>query len=128
MSAPVTGGCLCGAVRFEAELENRELGVCFCTQCLRQNSGPLVCAAGPALRVAWTKGNPSVWRSSDTATRGFCRDCGSTLYWQRDGKAPELSHGSFDERGGFTVTRIVHENTRPDAYRLVSATNEAPND
>ncbi|MDO5606652.1 MAG: GFA family protein [Paracoccus sp. (in: a-proteobacteria)] len=122
----VAGGCLCGSVRFEAELAGRALIICYCTQCLRQNSGPLISTA--ALRVSWTQGTPATYRASDIATRGFCRDCGSTLYWQRDGQPPELAHGAFDDRDGFALSSFVHEETRPDAYRIAPAIQEAPND
>lgn len=112
MSHEVTGGCLCGAVRFTATLPSRALTVCWCTQCLRQNSGPLVTAADAE---AWQiTGEVAAFRASDHASRGFCAACGSTIFWQEDGDGPAFALGALDARDGYRVARTVHEDTRPD--------------
>lgn len=107
----VTGACLCGAVRFTATLPDRALGVCWCSQCRRQCSGPLV-AVSAAER--WLiDGFPGSWRASDHATRGFCGKCGSTLYWQRDGEGPQFTLGALDARDGYRIASVVHPEDRP---------------
>lgn len=119
MSVPVSGGCLCGAVRFEARVHKREVRACTCTQCLLQNSGPWLDVPS-ADNIAW-QGMPKVYRSSDHATRGFCPRCGSTIYWQEDGEQPALSHGAMDDRDGWRLlSPIEHVDTQPDAYRVVA--------
>lgn len=119
MSVRVTGGCLCGAVRFASEVEAREVRVCACSQCLRQNGGPWYDVPS-TLDVSW-QGRPAVFRSSDHATRGFCAACGSTLFWQQDGLTPALSHGAMDDRDGWRLVTREHADTLPDAFRIVSA-------
>lgn len=124
MTVPVTGGCLCGAVRFEARVHKREVRACTCNQCQRQNAGAWYDVPSSS-DVVW-QGLPRVYRSSDHATRGFCARCGSTVYWQEDGLQPALSHGAMDERDGWRLLeRIEHEDTRPDAYRVVPTTAAA---
>ncbi len=118
MSHEVTGGCLCGQVRYRATLPTRELVVCWCSQCLRQNSGPLV-SIRPA-EAAEISGPVAGFRASGFATRGFCPHCGSTIYWQQDGEQPYFAHGSLDERDGYRIAEVLHEDTRPDAYRVVA--------
>ena len=115
MTHSVIGGCLCGAVRFEAELASRKLSVCWCTQCMRQNSGPLV-STRRVRGHRFTAGTPATFRASDTATRGFCAACGSTLYWQADGAQPGFALGALDHRDGFQVADIVCPDTRPDCF------------
>ena len=46
--------------------------------------------------VAWTRGQPAHFQSSNLARRGFCRDCGTPLTWERDGEWVELAIGAFD--------------------------------
>ena len=118
MSVTVGGGCLCGAVRFTARVAAREVRVCACTQCLRQNGGPWFDVPS-TLAVAW-QGAPAVFRSSGHATRGFCAGCGSTLYWQQDDGAPALSHGAMDDRDGWRLVTREHADTLPDAFRIVA--------
>lgn len=119
MTQFVTGGCLCGAVRFTARVHKREVRPCACTQCQRQNGGVWFDIPS-AEDVVW-EGKVSIYRSSDHATRGFCAACGSTLYWQEDGQEPALSHGAMDDRDGWRLLAMEHEDTLPDAYRVVAA-------
>lgn len=119
MSHQVTGGCLCGQVRFTATLPSHELSLCWCTQCLRQNSGPLVCVAKAE---DWeVTGEVGTFRASDHATRGFCPVCGSMIFWQGDGDGPSFTLGALDARDGYRIGRVVHDDTRPDFYDYEAA-------
>lgn len=119
MSHQVTGGCLCGQVRFTATLPSHELSLCWCTQCLRQNSGPLVCVAKAE---EWeVTGEVGAFRASDRATRGFCPVCGSMIFWQGDGDGPSFTLGALDARDGYRIGRVVHDDTRPDFYDYEAA-------
>lgn len=115
MSHAVTGGCLCGAVRYDAALPDRDLCVCWCRQCQRQCGGPLV-SLSPA--TEWHITGAATFRASDYASRGFCAACGSTLYWQGDGAGPSFTLGSLDHPDGYRIARVVHPEGRPDAYDL----------
>ena len=103
---PLTGGCQCGAVRFRAE----RLGgaaICHCRMCQKAFGGffgPLVTAYG----VAWTRGEPSWFRSSDRALRGFCNRCGTPLAYDFGASAVELSIGAFDDPALATPTIQVN--------------------
>ena len=116
MSHAVTGGCLCGAVRYSAVLPDHDLCVCWCSQCRRQCSGPLV-SLSPAVEWA-VEGEAATFRASDHASRGFCAACVSTLFWQGDGEGPSFTLGSLDHRDGYRIARVVHADGRPDAYDL----------
>ncbi len=92
------GGCLCGAVRFKTQGKLRELIFCHCSQCRKQTG--LYYAATNVLdshmdvqgvdEITW-------YRSSSAARRGFCRHCGSALFWKADGlDYTSILAGTFD--------------------------------
>jgi hypothetical protein len=76
------GGCLCGAIRFEADGPPDKPHTCSCKMCQR-HSGALTTAwvEFPKDRVRWTGpgGEPALYKSSEITRRAFCPTCGSTL-------------------------------------------------
>lgn len=93
---PITGGCLCGAVQFEAAKPPSDVGYCHCRMCQRaygQGSGIHVIFETGELR--FTKGKPKYYRSSAWLERAFCSDCGSPL-GARDAKAESVLVGTLD--------------------------------
>lgn len=78
------GGCQCGAVRYKVTAGPGKVNVCFCDMCKRATGAPVPSFVSVARdRVTWV-GTPAVYRSSDIATRGFCRTCGTPLYYAGD--------------------------------------------
>lgn len=80
----IHGSCLCGAVRLEVqEPLERAPEACHCTQCRKQTGSYLIAVnvRRSALKVL---GEDSVawYQSSAKVERGFCRICGSTLFWK----------------------------------------------
>lgn len=80
------GGCMCGAVRYEATDEPLFVGYCHCRSC-RHHSGAAV--AGMLVfepdKVSFIVGNLSVYNSSPGIERGFCGQCGTSLTWKGHG-------------------------------------------
>ncbi|OXS99348.1 aldehyde-activating protein [Notoacmeibacter marinus] len=78
----ITGGCQCGAARFEV----KSLGgasICHCRMCQKAFGsffGPLVTTHG----LKWTRGEPKRFASSNKARRGFCGHCGTPLTYEYD--------------------------------------------
>ena len=83
MSAlPVTGGCQCGAVRYALSVHPNGAHFCHCRMCQRAVGGPFAALAGVKRdQLSWTRGEPAVFSSSSLADRGYCRDCGTPLYF-----------------------------------------------
>jgi hypothetical protein len=104
-----TGGCLCGAVRFEAEAPAAKPHTCSCKMC-QQHSGALTVSwvEFPRSSVTWTKGKPAKWRSSDYSSRAFCKTCGSTLGAIDDAPTVALVLGSFDKAGAKELAPQYH--------------------
>jgi len=81
----VTGGCLCGAIRYEAEGEPMAHAVCFCTDCQKANGGgPTYALIMPRAGFRVTKGEPGSYSiradSGGNVGRFFCPNCGTMLF------------------------------------------------
>ena len=91
-----SGGCQCGAVRFRVEGALGHASVCHCRMCQKAMGNfyaPLVSVR--EAKLAWTRGAPKRFRSSNVALRGFCGDCGTPLSFEApDGVA--LTIAAFD--------------------------------
>ena len=80
-----TGSCLCGDLRFTATLPSKWMAHCHCTLCQRAHGAGVVTWVGfeanqvgiddPQARLQWYESTPG-------AERGFCRRCGSTLFFR----------------------------------------------
>ena len=95
----MTGGCQCGAVRYALYAEPTEPSICHCRMCQKAFGNYFAPLAGvPLAELAWTRGEPGVFKSSELVERGFCRDCGTPLsfrYVNRD--RISVSVGSLDQ-------------------------------
>jgi len=78
----ITGGCQCGAVRYRVEVELDNPHLCHCRMCQKAAGNYFMPLAGaPRGRIVVTRGEPGWFRSSDVVRRGFCRDCGTPLFF-----------------------------------------------
>ena len=79
-TTPITGGCLCGAVRYEATEPMSKGVVCHCRVCQRTTGSAFEAIVRfPRTAFRFTKGEPKRYRSSSIMEKCFCPDCGSTL-------------------------------------------------
>lgn len=80
---PLTGGCNCGAVRFEVTAPFETAGYCHCRRCQRRTgSGSSYGAVVAASAVRVVRGAEAVrtWRPPDGMPKSFCGACGGHLY------------------------------------------------
>ncbi len=94
-----TGGCQCGAVRYALYAEPTNPHVCHCRMCQKAFGNYFAPFAGlPPKDFAWVKGTPGLFKSSEVAERGFCRDCGTPLFFRAaDKDRISVSLGSLDD-------------------------------
>ena len=79
----VTGGCLCGAVRYEAKGEVLGVGYCHCQSCRRHSGAPVVTwVAFRADQVRFPERDRKIYNSSPGVGRGFCDQCGTPLTFE----------------------------------------------
>jgi hypothetical protein len=102
----LTGGCLCGRVRFEARPEKREGYYCHCRMC--QLAVGNTRAAFINLRkdeVTWAGAAPAFYASSKIARRGFCSNCGTPLSFEYlESERMDLAVGAFDDPAAIRPT------------------------
>ena len=76
----ISGGCLCGAVRYQADAEPVSCSYCHCSQCRETSGAPVVAwVTLPRDSFNYTAGQPGTFNSSGHGCREFCRHCGSAL-------------------------------------------------
>ena len=85
-----SGGCLCGAVRYEVSGSPRNLCFCHCESCRRAAGAPAVpWGTFPRGGFRLTRGELTEYRSSAAVTRSFCARCGSSLTYRHDARPGE---------------------------------------
>ncbi len=98
----MTGGCMCGRVRYTAAVEDDEAYLCHCRMCQR-SSGNVSLAMTTVRKadVSWDR-EPDYYASSPIARRGFCSACGTSLtFHYPDSEKMDLIVGTFDDPSGF---------------------------
>ncbi|MCC6468201.1 MAG: GFA family protein [Alphaproteobacteria bacterium] len=111
------GGCLCGAVRYEAGGPLRSLVVCHCGQCRKWHGAAPSYTATDRTRFKLTKGEADVgwYASSDSAKRGFCRKCGSSMFWRGDDRPTiSIAAGTLDGPTGLQTTGHIYVADKAD--------------
>lgn len=87
----LTGGCHCGAIRYEVSGDPLTHSLCHCTDCRRHSGAPMVgWTMYPAASLRVTRGTPKVYVSSEQARRHFCADCGTGLFYFNDSMLPDI--------------------------------------
>jgi hypothetical protein len=82
----LTGGCQCGAVRYEWIERPAYAGVCHCRMCQKATGQPFMAATGGKKEhLRWTRGTPALFKSSNVVERGFCSACGTPLTYAFEG-------------------------------------------
>ena len=120
----MTGGCLCGKIRYAVAHDIKNVIACHCRNCQKASgAGMSHNAVVPASAITITAGEPK--RFVDTAQSGnklyrfFCADCGSSLFSQRE-KTPEMmvvKVGTLDNSDDFKlVMNIWTDSARPWVY------------
>jgi len=110
MEAPLTGGCLCGRVRFELAAPPLSAGYCHCTRCQRRTGGASSAQAridGRAFRVLEGEELVRCWRHPDGGfEKCFCGECGSHLFSRNPDDPAQMSVrlGAFDTDPGIPLT------------------------
>jgi hypothetical protein len=116
----VKGRCLCGAVSFEIESPRAEVSICHCGMCRRIHGSPGAYTSAPtdAYRIAG-KEHIQWYRSSHDAERGFCRQCGSKLFWREVGDGDlDATVGCLEKPTGMKASRHIWAAHKGDYYEI----------
>ena len=120
---PQTGQCACGAVTFKV-IAPKTYGACHCSMC-RQWCGGLwmgvVCED-----VTELSGPVQEWKSSKIATRGFCVQCGSSIWHKpKHAKSYTFGQGLFDDQTQWKLVREICSDDQPSHYALADKGQKA---
>lgn len=96
------GGCLCGAVRYKAEGEPRNVRVCHCRNCQKAMGSPFLARALFPQDALTVTGETARYSTSEHLDRVFCPRCGTRLFsWRSNGTAAGVALATFDDRNAF---------------------------
>jgi hypothetical protein len=115
-----TGSCLCGAVKFRVDGPLREIVFCHCGQC-RKQTGLYYASTNAATKDLTMEGEDNItwYQSSDEGRRGFCKHCGSALFWKYRGQEDiSIQAGSLEKPTGLTPGYHIFCADKGDFYAI----------
>ncbi len=116
------GGCLCGAVRYTLADAPEGYGACHCNMCRRWSGGIELGLQIMPDRITWEgMDDVATYKSSEWAERGWCRKCGSSLFWRLTAEGPmsgltALCAGTLDTLDGLELTSEVYIDQKPAGH------------
>lgn len=111
-----TGKCLCGAVKFTAEDIDTHVHACHCSMCRGWTGGPMLAASVGSVEFSG-ESNIKRYASSEWAERGFCAQCGSSLfYYLKEPKMYIMATGCFDNAEQFSLAGEIFIDEKPSSY------------
>lgn len=119
----ISGQCLCGAVRYRADIASLNVHACHCSKCRRWTGGPALCLEHEGAVSFEGAEHIKVYRSSQWAERAFCAECGSNLYWRlQDTNHFAIAAGTLDDQSQMRFTRQIFVDEKPGYYDFANST------
>ena len=115
-----SGGCQCGAVRYEVKGVLRGVMNCHCSMCQRLHGifGAYTKITDADLSLIEDRGL-TWYNSSNTARRGFCRECGASMFWQPAGFATtSIAAGTLDHTIGLKTIGHIYTAEKSNFYEI----------
>lgn len=119
---PASGGCLCGAIRYRVGGPLREVVFCHCSRCRRTHGHFAAYTACARADLELLEARGLRWYESDERRRGFCAECGASVFWERE-ESPtvSISAGTVDEPTGLNPGRHIFTADAGDYYEVSEA-------
>ena len=120
MSDQRFGACLCGRVRFMTRGPLRGVVYCHCSQCRRQTGHYLATTDVEDANIVIEGADNLTWfAASDFAQRGFCKTCGSVMFWKRNGADRlAVTAGTFAAPSGLAGECHIFVADKGDYYEI----------
>ncbi len=118
----LTGGCLCGGVRYRIDGPCRDVIVCHCENCRRTHGHQAAYLSTDKTSVTMESENTLSWfhdQGPDT-WRGFCNQCGSSLFWDigRSSNRLSVAAGTLDHSDGLTTIGHIFMSEAGSYYQV----------
>jgi hypothetical protein len=119
-----SGRCLCGAVQYEVRGPLRDVLLCHCVECRRWSGHVFAATAARREHLVLLEDRGLRWVASpgseSDARRGFCGECGSSLFWDAPARDTiSIAAGSLDEPTGLRLLGHVYVSQAGDYYDLL---------
>ncbi len=115
-----TSGCLCGAVTYAIKGPLRDIINCHCSMCQKLHGGFGPHTKASKANITITNDSGLAWyKTSEVAQRGFCQNCGSSLFWepfQQDSMG--ILAGTLDDPKGLSTMGHIFVSEKPCFYEI----------
>ena len=114
-----TGRCLCGSVTYVVRGPLRDILVCHCVECRRWGGTAIAFTATEAADLVVAETGALRWidspESDRDARRGFCGECGASLFWQAGGaERVGIAAGTLDAPTGLRAVAHIYTHQASD--------------
>ncbi len=121
---PVSAQCLCGRVTFTVTPHDLDVGVCHCAMCRRWTAGAFMALHCEDVDIPENDAL-GVYRSSDWAERGFCKECGTPLFWRtHDHSMYAVSATAVEISEGLRLATEIFIEEKPQYYAFANDTRK----
>lgn len=119
------GQCLCGKVTVTAKRASNDVGACHCDMCRRWGGGPFMeINCGTDIEFDGEE-DVAIYGSSDWAERGFCRNCGTHLFYRLKGSGEHMVPvGLFEIGDNLEFKSQVFIDEKPGYYEFANKTKD----
>ena len=127
MTDPIHGQCLCGGVAFTLS-EPGPISACHCRMCQRWTGSVFIDMMVEDDQIEFQRDDTLAWyNSSDWAQRGFCVNCGSSLFYRmkHDGAHWAVLVGSLDIPPGQTISLTPAMSGEASLFRVLNTDDAA---
>ncbi|MEZ4704411.1 MAG: GFA family protein [Bdellovibrionota bacterium] len=118
------GSCLCKKVKATATHVPHKIGVCHCGMCRKWAGGPFFCVnVGTDVVFKGTE-NIALYDSSEWAERGFCKSCGTHIFYRlKSNQHHFMAVGFFDSEQPFQFDHQIFIDKKPSYYEFLNQTS-----
>jgi hypothetical protein len=117
------GSCLCKAVSISAKTISHKVGACHCSMCQKWAGGPLMMVDCRNDVSFEGEENVAVFNSSEWAERGFCKQCGSHLFYRlKERNQYFMPVGIFESIEPFILDQQIFIEEKPEYYCFANET------
>ncbi|KZK93806.1 Glutathione-dependent formaldehyde-activating enzyme [Pseudovibrio sp. Ad46] len=116
----ITGKCDCGKVSFQVEEVRDTVTICHCSQCRRTSGHVWASTHAPSEELSFIADEGLTWyASSDFAKRGFCKFCGSSLFYKMNDKNNiAIAAGCLDAPTNLKISKHIFVKDKGDYYEI----------